>query len=328
MTHMTRSGATRDLALSCTVLDRPTDRRQSPIGHFCGRLRHLSRSKGSTQHRNRARQTGLQCYRHRVTKPNYTSAETPQNVVSEHYFAAQGTVVSWWDPLGSDDEPFRRYLIAQHNDLLTHCPVAGKRVLDCCTGRGRMAIAAAEHGAASVVGVDISEDMLAVARANALNAGVEVEFRCASVTNLGIPDEAVDVVFCLEAILHLDDPWRAAEEFCRVLSRGGSLVITTNGANPLARLTQPCRKGAHPAGRLALAAATAMNEVMTALCGFMWHRTPLTGWLYSKIFRVPVRPLYRGQVTRMLQAAGFSVERWKVKAGPFVREYRWIARKR
>jgi len=29
----------------------------------------------------------------------------------------------------------------------------------------------------------------------------------------------------------------------------------------------------------------------------------------------------------MFEAAGFAVARWDVKAGPFVREHRWIARK-
>lgn len=262
-----------------------------------------------------------------MTQPEQIRAKVPEDVVSERYFSAQGTVVSWWDPLGNNDAPFRKYSTAQQRDLLAHCPVAEKRVLDCCTGRGRMAIASAECGAASVIGVDVSEDMLAVARSNALNAGVAVDFKSGSVINLDIPDETVDVVFCLEALLHLDDPWRAVREFHRVLSRGGSVVITTNGANPLARLAQPSRKGAHPAGRLALASVTALNEVMTASFGFMWGRTYLTGWLYSKLFRVPVRPLYRGQVARMFKTAGFSIDRWKVKSGPFVREYRWIAHK-
>jgi ubiquinone/menaquinone biosynthesis C-methylase UbiE len=262
-----------------------------------------------------------------VKQPQQIRAKVTQGVISERYFSARGTVVSWWDPLGKNDEEFRKYSSDQQRDLLVHCPVAGKRVLDCCTGRGRMAIAAAEGGAASVIGVDVSGDMLAVARSNAFDAGAAVDFRSGSVVNLDIPNEAVDVVFCLEALLHLDDPWRAVKEFHRVLARGGNVVITTNGANPFARLAQPSRKGAHPAGRLALAGVTALNEVMTALFGFMWRRTYPTGWLYSKIFRVPVRPLYRGQVARMFKTAGFSVECWRVKSGPFVREYRWIAHK-
>jgi ubiquinone/menaquinone biosynthesis C-methylase UbiE len=262
-----------------------------------------------------------------VTTSEQDRAKGPKSVIAEDYFAAPGTVVSWWDPLGEDDEPFKRYSIEQQRDLLGHCPVAGKRVLDCCTGRGRMAIAAAEGGAASVIAVDVSKDMIAVASSNALHAGVLVDFRIGSATHLDVADEAVDVVFCLEALLHLDDPWRAIKEFYRALSPGGSVVITTNGANPLGRLAQPSRRGAHPAGRLVLATVTALNETMTAAFGFTWSRTPVTAWLYSKIFRVPVRPLYRGQVTRMFKAAGFSTERWTVKSGPFVREHRWIARK-
>jgi ubiquinone/menaquinone biosynthesis C-methylase UbiE len=259
--------------------------------------------------------------------PRHPDQAIRRSATSEQYFAAPGTVVSWWDPLGADDESFKRYLISQQEDLLAHCPVVGKKVLDCCTGRGRMAIAAAENGAASVIGLDVAEDMLEIARQNAVHANVTADFRSGSVTQFEMPDHSVDVVFCLEALLHLDDPWRAVREFHRVLTRGGDAVITTNGANPLARLTQPPRAGAHPAGRLILAAVIALNEVMTASFGFMWRGTRATGLLYSKIFRVPVRPLYRDQVDRMLKAAGFSVKRWEVKAGPFVREYRWIAHK-
>jgi ubiquinone/menaquinone biosynthesis C-methylase UbiE len=259
--------------------------------------------------------------------PRHPDQAIRESATSEQYFAEPGTVVSWWDPLGADDESFKRYSISQQDDLLARCPVVGKKVLDCCTGRGRMAIAAAENGAASVLGLDVAEDMLDIARVNAVHAKVAADFRAGNITQLDMPDQSVDVVFCLEALLHLDDPWRAVKEFHRVLTRGGDAVITTNGANPLARLAQPPRAGARPAGRLILAAVTALNEVMTPSFGFMWRSTRPTGWLYSRIFRVPVRPLYRDQVDRMLKAAGFSVKRWEVKAGPFVREHRWIAHK-
>ena len=177
-----------------------------------------------------------------------------------------------------------------------------------------------------MTGVDISEDMLAIARSNALDAGVAVDFRYGS--TIVSTFQMKRSMWCLpRGLLHLDDPWQAVAEFRRVLSRGGCAVITTNGANPLARLAQPPRRGAHPAGLATLAAVTALNEVMTASFGFMWRRTRTSGRLYAKVFRVPVRPLYRGQVARMFETAGFAVERWDVKAGPFVREHRWIARK-
>ena len=261
----------------------------------------------------------------RISENNQGGA--PADHISEHYFAAQGTVASWWDPLGDDDRPFREYLLAQQNDLLIRCSVRDKKVLDCCTGRGRMAIAAAQNGAASVVGLDISEEMLAIARANAESADAKIDFRIGSTTIIDVPDESVDVVYCLEALLHLDNPWQALAEFHRVLRRGGMALVTLNGANPLGRLTQPPRQGAHPAGRVALACVTAVNEVMTCLFGFTWHRTRVTARLYSRIFRVPVRPLYRRQVARKLTEAGFMTDQSAVKAGPFVREIRWFATK-
>lgn len=50
------------------------------------------------------------------------------------------------------------------------------RALDLCTGSGAIAVAVASLGGASVVASDVSEGALQVARANALNAGVNVEF--------------------------------------------------------------------------------------------------------------------------------------------------------
>ena len=271
---------------------------------------------------------GWQCYCRRVTTSEKEQDGMRPEVISEQYFAAPGTVASWWDPLSENDQRFREYLLAQQDDLLVRCDVQGKRVLDCCTGRGRMAIAAAAHGALSVTGIDISDEMLELARANAASAGVAIDFRIDSTAAIDMPCESVDLVYCLEALLHLDDPWQALAEFHRVLRRGGTVILTTNGANPLARLTQPSRKGTHPAGRIALACVTAINEVMTAILGFTWRRTRATGWLYWKLFRVPVRPLYRRQVAGKLATIGFVVQQRAIRSGPFVREIRWFARKR
>ncbi len=57
----------------------------------------------------------------------------------------------------------------EHNDL-------NGRVIDLGTGTGRLAIGAALMGAEEVVGVDVDEQALAVARENAEAADVEVEW--------------------------------------------------------------------------------------------------------------------------------------------------------
>jgi release factor glutamine methyltransferase len=60
--------------------------------------------------------------------------------------------------------------------------VAGRRVLDLCTGSGFVAIAAAELGCASVTAFDICPNAVQCSRDNALDAGVEVDVRQGSWT--------------------------------------------------------------------------------------------------------------------------------------------------
>ena len=60
--------------------------------------------------------------------------------------------------------------------------VAGRRVLDLCTGSGYVAIAAAELGCASVTAFDICPNAVRCSRDNALDAGVKVDVRQGSWT--------------------------------------------------------------------------------------------------------------------------------------------------
>ena len=51
------------------------------------------------------------------------------------------------------------------------------RVLDLCTGSGAIAVSLAKHSQADVLGVDISESALSVAKFNAENLGANVKFK-------------------------------------------------------------------------------------------------------------------------------------------------------
>jgi ubiquinone/menaquinone biosynthesis C-methylase UbiE len=98
----------------------------------------------------------------------------------------------------------------------------GQNVLDVCCGTGLVAIAALERGA-DVVGVDISEEMVAVANAKRLRAG----FRAGDAESLPFPDAAFDRVICNFGLYHLADPDQAIAEAARVLRRGGRYAFTT-----------------------------------------------------------------------------------------------------
>jgi ubiquinone/menaquinone biosynthesis C-methylase UbiE len=244
------------------------------------------------------------------------------------YFETQGTVATWWDPLAESDPASRQWFAEQQRDLLALARVQDRRVLDAATGRGRAAIACARSGAASVAAVDVSSEMLVHAEANARAAGCEnIQFTEAALEQLPFPSACVDVVLLLEVLLHLANPEAVLGELRRVLAPGGTLVVTTVGANPLARLIQPPKRGTAPASRTRLAGAAAINAVMTAAFGFTWARTRVTKRMYRRLYNAPVRPLYPNQVRRMLGAAGFNSIYHRTAGGwrLLPREHRWLA---
>lgn len=110
------------------------------------------------------------------------------------------------------------------------------RVLDVGTGTGVVALAAARRlDAGSVCGIDLSDGMLAVAKAKAQRLGLEsrTEFRQMDAENLDLADQSFDAVLSLFALMHFPDAARALEEMRRVLRPGGRLVAAVGSGPPL-----------------------------------------------------------------------------------------------
>jgi arsenite methyltransferase len=105
----------------------------------------------------------------------------------------------------------------------------GERVLDLGSGGGIDVLLSASRVGSSgfAYGVDMTDEMLTLARANAAKAGAEnVEFRKGEIENLPLADAAVDVVISNCVInLSTDKPAVLAEMF-RVLVPGGRIGIT------------------------------------------------------------------------------------------------------
>lgn len=103
-------------------------------------------------------------------------------------------------------------------------PDLGECLLDVACGTGALieAIAAA-HPDVRLAGVDISPEMLAVARRR---LPAEVELKTASADALGFRDGSIDTVVTSNAFHFFPSPDRALDEIRRVLRPGGTLVIT------------------------------------------------------------------------------------------------------
>ena len=97
----------------------------------------------------------------------------------------------------------------------------GDRVLDVASGPGHVAAGAAGRGAA-VVGVDIAEGMLSLAR----RLHPELEFRRGDAEALPFPDGSFDAVVANFLMLHVGRPEQVVDEFARVLVPGGRLALT------------------------------------------------------------------------------------------------------
>jgi len=98
----------------------------------------------------------------------------------------------------------------------------GARVLDVATGPGHVAAACSVRGA-TVVGVDVASEMVAVAR----RRYPAIDFRQCDAQDLPFKDGSVDAVVGNFAILHFGRPERAVAGFARVLAPGGSLALST-----------------------------------------------------------------------------------------------------
>lgn len=107
----------------------------------------------------------------------------------------------------------------------------GERVLDVACGTGLVTRLAAEAvgPTGSVTGVDVSPDMIAVARTVELPAGVTVDWHVGDATSLDFEDGAFDVVLCQMGLMFMEDRPAAVSEMRRVLAPGGRLVVNTPG---------------------------------------------------------------------------------------------------
>lgn len=101
--------------------------------------------------------------------------------------------------------------------------VRGKTVLDLGCGTGENLVPLVKRGA-EVIGIDISPDLVELARERLHSYGLTATLRDGSAYDTGLADESVDVVFSMALLHHLDLP-PARNEVYRILRPGGLFIL-------------------------------------------------------------------------------------------------------
>lgn len=117
----------------------------------------------------------------------------------------------------------------------------GKRVLDLGCGFGWHCRHARDQGARSVVGIDLSERMLA--RARATTDDPAIDYRRGAIEDIDFPPESMDVAISSLALHYVADLGRVARQVHRLLVPGGAFVLSAEHPVFTARAVQDWHLG-------------------------------------------------------------------------------------
>jgi ubiquinone/menaquinone biosynthesis C-methylase UbiE len=111
------------------------------------------------------------------------------------------------------------------------CSQASGDVLEIAVGTGRNL----EHYPTGVrlTGIELSEEMLAIARKRATALGVDADLRPGDAQQLEFPDESFDTVVITFALCTIPNDRAAVREARRVLRPGGKLILLEHVRSPL-----------------------------------------------------------------------------------------------
>jgi len=141
----------------------------------------------------------------------------------------------WWDTQGVF-KPLHQLNPLRLNYIDSRAQLSGKQVLDVGCGGGILSESMAQRGA-QVTGIDLAEKSLQVAQLHALEANVQLDYRCVTVEALAQEKpQTFDVVTCMEMLEHVPDPASVVRACAALVKPGGHVFFSTLNRNAKAYL--------------------------------------------------------------------------------------------
>jgi 2-polyprenyl-6-hydroxyphenyl methylase / 3-demethylubiquinone-9 3-methyltransferase len=143
----------------------------------------------------------------------------------------------WWDPNSEFKplhaiNPLRLGHIERMVQQQSGSGLQGKRVVDVGCGGGILTESLAAKGA-SVIGLDMAQAPLSVAKLHALETGKSIDYRHTRAEDLAAAEpESFDVVCCMEMLEHVPDPAATVAACTKLAKPGGTVVFSTINRNP------------------------------------------------------------------------------------------------
>jgi ubiquinone/menaquinone biosynthesis C-methylase UbiE len=133
----------------------------------------------------------------------------------------EGLIATWYAKTTFKDLKRHKWMAKQ---LVEKIQANGK-VLEVAPGPGYFCIELAKLGNYQITGLDISKSFVEIARKNAAEAGLKIDFREGNASAMPFEDNTFDFTFCQAAFKNFSEPVKAIAEMHRVLRPGGISVI-------------------------------------------------------------------------------------------------------
>jgi ubiquinone/menaquinone biosynthesis C-methylase UbiE len=160
------------------------------------------------------------------------SMSKSEDEIRQHARMEWNAVAPGWKKYGKD---MLKWMAPTSDQLIRSTGISsGQTVLDVATGTGQPALTIAkivgENG--KIVGVDLSPEMLEVAKEQAAYLGLtNAVFQVVKDESLSMfSDNTFDSVVCRNGLMFMPDPVKALKAFLRVLKAGGKASVTVWGS--------------------------------------------------------------------------------------------------